>query len=152
MEDYSHRAKAIFVHPLYQGSHDNYRHDIALIKLNNPAPSPVRPIEIYRQLPLTSSAPLTAYGWGETENGELSDTLLSTSLVYVPANACSWAINQSSFCAVSTAEGLSQSEYGHDACVGDSGGPLTYRVNGKEMLLGVTSYGARACGTNPMSH
>src|SRR5699024_7819058 len=152
LSDYSHKANAIFVPPLYQGSHDNYRHDLALIQLKRTAPSSLHPIEIYRQLPLESDAPLTAYGWGETENGKLSDVLLSTNLIYVPASACSWAINRSSFCAESSVADLDQSDYGHDACVGDSGGPLTYQVNGKEMLLGVTSYGARACGTKPMNN
>lgn len=152
LNDYSHRAGAIFVHPLYKGSHDNYRHDIALIKLNKAAASTLNPIEIYHSLPQEHEAPLTVYGWGETENGDLSDELLKTSLVYISANTCFWAIDESSFCAVSSEDGLNQSDYGHDACVGDSGGPLTYQVDGVEMLLGVTSYGARACGTNPMSN
>src|SRR5699024_5708234 len=90
--------------------------------------------------------------WGETEDGALSDVLLSTTLEYIPAEACSWEISQSSFCAVSPDAALNTRPYGNDACIGDSGGPLTYHVSGTEMLLGITSYGARACGTHPMHH
>src|SRR5699024_9291612 len=101
LNDYSHRADAIFVHPLYKGSHDNYRHDIALITLNKAAASSLSPIDIYHSLAREHEAPLTVYGWGETESGDLGDELLKTNLVYIPANTCTWAINESSFCAVS---------------------------------------------------
>lgn len=150
IRDYSHRAAQVFVHPLYKGSHDSYRHDIALIKLTEAAPSYLQTIPIHHRLPTQTNAKVTAYGWGETENGALSDVLLSTTLEYIPAEACSWEISQSSFCAVSPDAALNTSPYGNDACIGDSGGPLTYHVSGTEMLLGITSYGARACGTHPM--
>ena len=34
-----------------------------------------------------------------------------------------------------------------DTCSGDSGGPMTYFINGKPTLVGVTSWGSEQCGT-----
>lgn len=148
--NYSHRAAEVYVHPLYKGRLDNYRHDIALIRLSTYAPSTIIPLEIDYGLP-PIDANVKAYGWGETESGELSDQLLVTQLKYVPAAECYWQPDDSSVCAIGPTN--SNAEYGNDACIGDSGGPLTYRsLLGPERLLGVTSYGARACGTKPLSN
>lgn len=148
--NYSHKAASVFVHPLYKGQIDNYRQDLALIHLNKPAPSTIIPLAIAHALP-PGGAEVKAYGWGETESGELSDRLLVTELEYVPAAECYWQPDASSICAIGPAS--SNSQYGNDACVGDSGGPLTYPITpDSERLLGITSYGARACGTKPFKN
>lgn len=144
-----YKAAEIHIHPSYEGSSNNYLHDIALIRLSKTAPSTTAILPVYSGLPEPTIL-LSAYGWGQTENKKetTSGILQSTRLQYVSSSSCYWDIDNSSLCAISPQN--TEAEYGNDTCFGDSGGPLTYKVGGQEYLLGITSYSDRACGTKPM--
>ena len=47
-------------------------------------------------------------------------------------------MHSSSFCA-------SSNGFLKDTCEGDSGGPLVVEVEGKKILIGITSYGSKGC-------
>jgi len=86
---------------------------------------------------------LQIYGWGETEAGVLSDVLMTADVSVFDRQRCNRRgvfgphVKQNMFCAQG---------HGRDACVGDSGGPITTREGGEEVLAGVTSFGrANGC-------
>uniref|UniRef100_A0A8D8F8J9 Venom serine protease Bi-VSP n=1 Tax=Culex pipiens TaxID=7175 RepID=A0A8D8F8J9_CULPI len=136
--------------------HDNRRkqNNIALIRLARDASfdDHIQPI----CLPVTQALreqKLQRYiviGFGFTEFlGDKSDILLKATVPAVSRADCqkqydryNMSIGESHLCAGSV-------EDGHDACTGDSGGPLGYpvRYNGVRFVqYGVTAYG-RGCGT-----
>lgn len=80
-------------------------------------------------------------GWGTTsEGGTQSDVLLSVDVQLVSNEDCSKnlsGIDESMLCA-----GGKKNE---DSCQGDSGGPLAVTKDGKDVLVGVVSWG-EGCG------
>src|SRR5690606_32260846 len=89
----------------------------------------------------------TALGWGETENGSLSDHLQQVKLDYIPRAICNsqWGstpITSNMICAAETSE---PPPAGQDTCRGDSGGPLFTGGNSDPKLIGLTSFGS-SCG------
>ncbi|RWS26168.1 serine protease hepsin-like protein [Leptotrombidium deliense] len=87
-----------------------------------------------------TSGTLTVAGWGLTESGENSNSLLETSVTEYDWNKCNskWkALTENHLCA---------SLDGKSFCDGDSGGPLTARQHGKNYIVGIVAIYAGKCG------
>lgn len=137
------------VHPGY--NFPAQYNDIALVKLSekvqfNDYIAPIC-LQVTRYLPNSN---FIATGWGITEFGSQSDTLLKVDLEYFPNNECQnnynnvqveylprGILDESQICAGSHLDLK-------DTCQGDSGGPLQIR-NEILYLVGITSFG-KACG------
>ncbi|CAF1021641.1 unnamed protein product [Adineta ricciae] len=144
-----------YVHPEYIGERDGYRHDIAVLHLNqslsigvdNPL---LRKTCIHRVDPplisheyIKNGTRLSVIGWGTTVPGEdESPIILQQTEVFAMDNddfVCTDAMDDphTQFCA-----GLY--EGGKDSCQGDSGGPI-FRWTGKYWeQVGIVSHG-RGC-------
>lgn len=127
------------------------KNDIALIRVREPLLVP--PVELatskeLRQARSRMKRPkFTVVGWGFTrESGEISSQLQETGVRFTNRRSCSKAyegfntVTSSMLCAGSP-------RGGHDACDGDSGGPLFLKVDsGQESKqIGITSWGL-GCG------
>jgi len=139
-------ASNIYAHEDYSSS--TIQNDIALLIL----PSDVTFNEDIRPACLPADLksqfggqPGTISGWGkDTETGGVA-TLLQTSDITIKAGSdCTpWASNPTIFssdrniCTYKEVAGVVS-----NTCNGDSGGPLTKTINGRETLLGATSYGS----------
>ncbi|KAF0810358.1 Serine endopeptidase/trypsin-like serine proteinase family protein [Alcanivorax sp. S71-1-4] len=147
----------IRVNPGYIADDENYEHDIVLMYLEDPVaisdyPSLGSLPEIARLNSLSASQRneiVTALGWGETDNGTLSDKLQQVTLDYIPRNTCNsqWGsqpITGNMICAAETSEPLPS---GQDTCRGDSGGPLFTGATRNPEVIGLTSFGTTTCGT-----
>lgn len=130
--------------------HPNYdifgvKYDIALLKLSEPLSfenKAVRPV----CLPLNANnmytgMTATAAGWGMTdESATLQPALLMEVNVTILEPDCrgitinNMIITEDMICA-------GEDEGGKDACGGDSGGPLTVTMDGRYILVGLTSFG-----------
>ncbi|XP_011185220.2 trypsin eta [Zeugodacus cucurbitae] len=127
---------------VFNVSHFNlstYESDIALVFLNGSVPTNytrAQPIQINtKEVPDNTTCQVT--GWGQTEEGYLSDVLLTVDVPIINETVCAnnmkfgpGLIRQGMLCA-----GYTQGE--RDACSGDSGGPLV--CNNK--LAGIVSWG-----------
>lgn len=131
------KARAIFVHPQYDRSTNDY--DIAIVTLSG-ASTLGRPVSIDSQtVALPGSAWVT--GWGAvTEGGFGTPDLLGAQIPLVDTDTCNAAesyggvITERMMCA-----GLR--EGGLDSCQGDSGGPMTSGEGQSARLVGIVSWG-----------
>ena len=95
---------------------------------------------------------VTALGWGDTGNGNLSNVLQEVQLDYIPQQRCrqlsSLTITDFAVCAaeLNPVNGNNQ-----DTCFGDSGGPLFLGEDPEPWLVGLTSFGLRNCATGAPS-
>ncbi|XP_020290687.1 trypsin 3A1-like [Pseudomyrmex gracilis] len=115
-------------------------HDIALIKVSPPFCFSRNIAPIRLQFLSTEPRLLFISGWGQTEKEKKAKTLMSVRVRHVPYETC---IKTSSIYAnlVRKDNHLCYGTRGHDACYGDSGGPLTsWRT-----LFGIVSFGV-GCG------
>ncbi|KAL0860357.1 hypothetical protein ABMA27_009757 [Loxostege sticticalis] len=132
---------AVTIHPLYDGRD----HDVAILTLAIDAPytETIRPV----CLPsggLPEDAILTASGWGEDfTKGIYSDVKKHLELPYWSPPKCQKAYQNLLLPKPIVCAG---GEKDIDTCRGDSGGPLTWGVERRE-LWGVTSTGNVICGT-----
>ncbi|XP_063346594.1 granzyme A-like [Pelmatolapia mariae] len=120
--------------------------DLMLFKLKKPAilTNTVKPLQLGKIVrdPLPGSKCMVA-GWGQTENNQTSDVLLSANVTVFSRQTCDSyynhhpVITSNMICAGH--DGLDEG----DTCMGDSGGPLL--CNGA--LVGVTSFGPKNCGS-----
>ncbi|XP_045605800.1 trypsin-1 [Procambarus clarkii] len=132
----------IIIHEDYDGF--TIVNDIALLQLSSPLEltSYVKPIAL-PPAEHTSTGMCVVSGFGATtEGGDPSDTLQKVSLPVWSDSDCQFAyegeIEEGMFCA-----GLK--EGGHDACGGDSGGPLACDDLDTRYLAGIVSWGF-GCG------
>ncbi|XP_013198641.1 uncharacterized protein LOC106141535 [Amyelois transitella] len=141
------RAENFFPHPNYDN--DRLFNDIALIKLQRPAPYTdyIRPIclpPINVDEPDFFNLRLAVSGWGR--NGKYkSDIKQSTVVNLVPNREC-----RNYYPNLSNTQLCAAGYSGEDTCKGDSGGPLMLQYEGKYFVSGVVS-GKRAdapCGTS----
>ncbi|EDV55466.2 uncharacterized protein Dere_GG20768 [Drosophila erecta] len=143
-------VKRIYVPDSYTSYHE---FDIALLQLAESViyNAHIRPICVLqtsnknKQQRFLNYVPMfNVTGWGKTESGLPSTTLLSASLYHLDRRYCllnfNWQIGWPHICA-----GHSQSS----ACTGDSGGPLSAEMTFSEwkrpILFGIVSYGAHDC-------
>ncbi|KAH9130664.1 hypothetical protein LEN26_008317 [Aphanomyces euteiches] len=129
-----------FVHPKYNTTFPTY--DVGLLKLSDAAkltPATVHWDEDQYNAP-GSTAWIRGYGRISTD-GPRAETLLQAQVPILPIEICSKALHGVDPVSMICAGGSK-----NDTCVGDSGGPLTVVKDGKEVLVGVTSWGDTICG------
>mmetsp|Transcript_2676 Transcript_2676/g.3652 ORF Transcript_2676/g.3652 Transcript_2676/m.3652 type:complete len:380 (+) Transcript_2676:103-1242(+) len=146
---YNHKEiEKCIVHPNYDSTHGaHYPNDIALCKLKSAHP------QEYYQVPLADKehklthdkTELTAYGLGKlSEAGVHAETVQKVTMEYKDNRQCTkdygYTMTDDKICAG-----------GHDkkdTCNGDSGGPLIDYSSGKPVVVGLTSYGPKVCGSD----
>ncbi|KAK9873142.1 hypothetical protein WA026_021376 [Henosepilachna vigintioctopunctata] len=139
----------IVMHQGFKNTKNN--HDIALIRLSNPANisvENVQPICLPLERSELQGKLFTIAGWGTSENGYRNTVLHKASVPMIPTAVCQRLyqglvnISENQMCAGGERA---------DSCSGDSGGPLTSIISSKRMLkhvqYGIVSYGPKACGT-----
>ncbi|CAF0854945.1 unnamed protein product [Adineta ricciae] len=145
------RVDHIYIHPEYIGHQDNYRHDIAVLHLNESLAienhSLLTRTCVHRVEPpalskdyIKTGTPLAVIGWGRARpNSPFESTILQQVEVYAIDNddpVCQDITNNTEiqFCA-----GLHRG--GKDACQGDSGGPIFQWRDSYWEQVGIVSYG-----------
>ncbi len=131
--------------------------DAALLRLSSPiepqANPPITPIDIATELEealWAPGAPVQIAGWGSTTAAEpyaFPSILFEAGLSRVADPTCAAVVPDFNatyeLCADSPALGF-------DACVGDSGGPMTVADStGRRLLVGLVSFGPTPCGAGP---
>jgi transmembrane protease serine 3 len=141
----THSVTAIRVHSAYNDqTTDN---DIALLKLTPPISfsqatrAPIGLVTPADEPQANTKA--TTSGWGLTsENGTQNTNVLMR--VDVPIVSQTSLVNAYRAQGVSITNNMIGAGYpsgGKDACQGDSGGPLVVNMNGRSLLVGITSFG-----------
>ncbi|KAL2078806.1 hypothetical protein ACEWY4_026491 [Coilia grayii] len=138
------------LHPSYD--HSSFHHDIALLRLQSPAPFSDRLRPACLAASGSNFAPGTrawVAGWGSTQHGEplgSPQTLREVEVPVVSNSACQTAykgynitITDTMLCAGLLGQG------GKDTCQGDSGGVLVSKQGGVWLAMGVVSFGI-GCG------
>ena len=136
------------VHPDYYagGSYDAPIYDIAMVRMNQDAPTNVSVIpylpEAYSLTNSDVGSPLTFVGFGTTGGGQNTQKYYfdgSLSVVCDGPNECIYGGAEVSPYAIAYSN-----QYG-GPCSGDSGGPALVEMGGIEYVAGVTSYGDQNC-------
>jgi Trypsin len=119
--------------------------DIALIHIVNdtgqasPPSSQVRPIPIFRGNDAAPGDPVTAFGWGRTNN---ANGITNAVMLKVPLNILDRPTCDKSRVAVIDGRVVCARAPGRKTCSNDSGGPL---VNSAKQLVGLVSAGGTSC-------
>jgi secreted trypsin-like serine protease len=141
----------IVIDPSYNSNSQAY--DVALFHLNAPVTG-IAPAELIAANDRTADAPgidATVIGYGSTDpettdgDGPVSypARLQQTQVALDTDQRCSSVFNGGDQPAVNTAVMLCAGGDGrHDACVGDSGGPLLVPADGGWLDVGITSWGS----------
>jgi hypothetical protein len=119
--------------------------DVAVLTLDRPAPASLEPLRLIEEneTPLWAAGRVaTVIGWGVTELGGTSQTLLEADVGMVSDAFCAsrWGVSFDAESMVCAGGGAT------DTCGGDSGGPLLVSDGGFLVLAGLTSWGADPCG------
>ena len=123
--------------------------DLGLLKLTRPVTT-VRPIALPKQSQLSKVSKLTKfrmYGWGLDQNNEVAK-FLRTANLDLQDSAARRAYGSSFKPEIMLASGryIKAEKLYAGGCNGDSGGPLIGTVDGKPVLVGLTSWGsAQGC-------
>ncbi|MFM9151402.1 MAG: trypsin-like serine protease [Candidatus Planktophila sp.] len=123
--------------------------DLGILKLTRPV-TDVKPVALPSQAQLSKVAKLTKfrmYGWGLDQNNEVAKFLRTASLDLQDA-AAKRAYGSSFKPEIMLASGryIKAERLYAGGCNGDSGGPLIGLVDGREILVGLTSWGsAQGC-------
>ncbi|KAH8344574.1 hypothetical protein KR067_000246, partial [Drosophila pandora] len=142
------RVRRVILHPEYDSSTDY--NDIALLELETPAKSKLKPVCLWQQPELTNSQ-VTAIGYGQTSFAGLSSAqLLKVRLQLVSNDICRFHYSSEQL-----SRGLLDSQMcagddsgERDTCQGDSGGPLIMRQGLVSYVVGITSHG-QGCASGP---
>lgn len=148
-------VRQILIHRQYQ----NLNRDLALLRIdprsNTRWPSVISDsgfMDLEGRSTTALDESVTALGWGDTGNGNLSNVLQEVQLDYIPQQRCrqlsSLTITDFAVCAaeLNPVNGNNQ-----DTCFGDSGGPLFLGEDPEPWLVGLTSFGLRNCATGAPS-
>ncbi|RWS26996.1 seminal fluid protein-like protein [Leptotrombidium deliense] len=134
------KTSGVLFHPDFNETY--YYSDLALLRLNDRLEytNNVRPVCLPSNSSLSGQMIVT--GWGKTEIKETSRAMVETVISEYPFDQCNeeWdgTLDETQFCAA---------EVGRDACVGDSGGPITKIIKGRYYVVGIVSFGvATVCG------
>ncbi|EDW92318.2 coagulation factor IX [Drosophila yakuba] len=135
-----------FIHSDYR---DVYKYDIALLRMKTAVQYSdyVRPICFLVNGHLEESTAFNITGWGNTNNNHTSQTLQTAMVYNVKLDFCSKKftreVDESQICASNRYE---------DACLGDSGGPLSARIarDGRSLTFqyGIISFGSEKCNSH----
>jgi len=150
------QVEDITLHPQYDYPHSRY--DIALITLAKSITwsDQVSPVCLPEGTALFTGLNATLVGWGyqkkltfqQKYETEVSEVLMHTKVPVLSNERCQTWLNQKSPLEIlidesSLCAGFEDGR--HDGCKGDSGGPLTTRIDGLAVLIGVVSIGL-GCG------
>jgi len=120
--------------------------DIMLLKLKTPIQFSTRqspacfPPKCSTKLAYCKNA--TSIGHGRTsEGGPVSPILRHVTMLLESAKKCNARVG-----ATVTNNMVCTIADGKDICQGDSGGPLVYKKDGRQIQIGVVSFGVEACG------
>lgn len=130
------RSRYVLRSPRYQ---QQSTVDWALVELAEPTSAP--PLGLVPQGDTSAErGTLTIMGWGATaEGGPQSDALQFATVPFVPDATCQRSYPGKFHPATELCAGYSRG--GVDACQGDSGGPMVTDVAGREVQVGIVSYG-----------
>ncbi len=132
------------VHPGFVGN-GNFANDVALLLLDQPAPSPVATLAGPDELSLwAETRSVFVTGWGAVaEGGPGSDDLKQATIPMLGDTPCATGYGAAFDPTVMTCAGVLAG--GTDSCQGDSGGPLSARAAGGEggawRVAGIVSFG-----------
>ncbi|KAI8326512.1 trypsin-like serine protease [Martensiomyces pterosporus] len=131
------------VHPQYNDA--SMVNDIALLRLSKPISSNASPIEIDTGS-VGDGITVTALGWGFTSptGKTASQDLKQGDLTTLSTAQCQQ--KDTKFTGNNGPRICVAADRGTDTCPGDSGGPLIRKVNGRNKLLGITSFGTAGPG------
>ncbi|KAI1305287.1 Coagulation factor XI [Halotydeus destructor] len=135
----------IFCDTRYSPTDRYQKFDIALIRLDREVKFNENLLPVClpgRKLRQDHFDSLTVTGWGRTsENGRRSLFLLEAQVPETPLDQCSKLLGPKKITSDHICAGSSE----RDACVGDSGGPLTTVQDGRHYIVGLVSWGV-TCG------
>ena len=127
------------------------KNDIGLFKLaerfeNIPFPTLANSVTAKK---INKFTRLKILGWGYDQNGNLAD-LLRTSMLSVQdvLSAKVWGKFFDVKSMISAGRKIKSENIWSGACSGDSGGPLISNIDGINVIVGVTSWGAKYCRPN----
>ena len=138
------KVKKIFNHENYNPGKGSLNNDIAVLELEEEVD-----LKVYTPACLAKTSDATTfngknalvYGWGTASSGGSSSSkLLEVEVPVVDKATCSAVMGpmeDGQICAGGVKDKA--------ACLGDSGGPLSYESNGQHVLIGDVSYGD-GCG------
>lgn len=129
--------------PDYREDVDTDRNDVALLKLESPAPEGFTPAPLASaemEQKLGRDSPVILAGYGQKQIGRPTVTPLDGFLRQTSVGIWDFNFAQTEF--------LVYQGDGHGACYGDSGGPAYLVVDQKYYLLGVASRGDEECRIN----
>ncbi|KAH9416937.1 hypothetical protein DERP_014834, partial [Dermatophagoides pteronyssinus] len=136
---------SIHVHPDYNPS--LVRNDLALLRLTYPLPKIpllISSAELNEKSNLEANQSVIVSGWGRTGRSlPISKRLLMAKLRIVDNEECQqqW----STMFQVNSESMICAGDLDKSACNGDSGGPLTFDIDGGNKLIGIVSVGSSTC-------
>ncbi|GIY61335.1 transmembrane protease serine 3 [Caerostris darwini] len=136
----SYKVDKIKVHEQFKP--DTFLNDIAIIQVKSAIEfsSQVNGICL-PQVEHNVTGLATTTGWGATlEDGDMSSILQAVEVPLIPQSKCLDLFGPDNFSA-SAMLCAGKLEGGIDSCQGDSGGPLIQKQNGRQVLIGVVSWG-----------
>jgi secreted trypsin-like serine protease len=95
---------------------------------------------------INTKTSFTLMGWGEDQNGKLTDTLRFSKLrLQDSASKRSWGKYFNSKTMISAGKFIKNEDKWSGSCRGDSGGPLLSKLGEITYVVGITSWGANDC-------
>ena len=145
-------VSGVWTSPRY--SSKTYANDIGLLKLEERFEDIAFPTlaSLVTAKSVNKFSRLTIFGWGLDQDENLAD-LLRTSNLSLQDGLAVKTFGKSFNPATMLAAGrkIPSENVWSGACNGDSGGPLLSNINGINVIVGVTSWGARNCSPNKPS-
>lgn len=130
-----------------------YLNDVALLRLpSSPTGPGIGIVELAPEnMDSLEGKIVRASGFGAISNGgKMSQDLLKVNLRVISNEECQKAYNQTNAIQPSNICTTWFTQQGQSVCDGDSGGPLIHKVDGRDVLVGVASFGSKkGCDTAP---
>lgn len=145
-------VSAVWTSPRYNPK--TFVNDIGLLKLeerfeNIPFPTLANPLAAKK---INKYSNLRIFGWGLDQNKNLADLLRTSNLSVQDASASkTFGKYFNSKTMISAGRKIPAENVWSGACNGDSGGPLLSTIDGINVIVGVTSWGAKNCLPNKPS-
>lgn len=149
-------AEKRIVHEDYFSDEDRLLNDVALVRLETAPTGPgIGIIELAPEnMDSLEDKIVRTSGWGKVSNtGEGSDYLLKALMRVISNEECQKAfVSNPAWVQPTTICTTWYTQQGQAICDGDSGGPLVHHVDGRDVLIGVASFGKTACDEGPSGH